>query len=59
MSSRPTRQILDLVFIVNECLDSKLRSGSPWVICRLDIEKSYNHELGLLAVLVWRNAVLE
>ena len=37
------RQILDPIFIANECLDSRLRSKEPGILCKMDVEKAYNH----------------
>jgi hypothetical protein len=37
------RQILVFVLIANECIDSRLRSEVPGVLCKFDIEKAFDH----------------
>lgn len=37
------RQILDLVFIINEYLDGRLRSSDTGIVFKLNMEKAYDH----------------
>ncbi|KAL6326865.1 hypothetical protein AAG906_012140 [Vitis piasezkii] len=37
------RQILDAVLVANEAIDSRKRNGGAGYVCKLDIEKAYDH----------------
>ena len=37
------RQILDTALIANEAIDSMLKRNESEVLCKLDIEKAYDH----------------
>ena len=37
------KQILDSVLIASECIDSRLKSGIPSVLCKFNVEKVYDH----------------
>jgi len=37
------RQIMDASLIANECIDHYLRTNHLRILCKLDIEKAYDH----------------
>ena len=37
------RQILDAILVANEVVDSVLRSNRSAILCKLDLEKAYDH----------------
>ena len=37
------RQILDSMLIASECVDSRLKENLPGILCKLDLEKVYDH----------------
>ncbi|WMV36298.1 hypothetical protein MTR67_029683 [Solanum verrucosum] len=37
------RQIMDAVLIANEAVDSKISQKKPGILCKLDIEKAFDH----------------
>jgi hypothetical protein len=37
------RQILHYVLVANECVDNHIQSGGPRLLCKLDLEKAYDH----------------
>lgn len=37
------RQILDVALVANEVVDSRRKKGVPGILCKLDLEKTYDH----------------
>lgn len=37
------RQIMDAILIANECVEATQRSNNPGILCKLDIQKAYDH----------------
>ena len=35
------RHILDSSLVANDCFASRLKTGKPWLFCKLDVEKTY------------------
>ena len=54
------RQILDSFLIASKCIDSRLKLGVPGVLCKLDVEKAYDHvSWGFLMYMLQRYGFLE
>jgi len=37
------RQIIDATLIASECVDTRVKGDDPGIMCKLDIEKAYDH----------------
>lgn len=37
------RTMMDGVLCANECINARIREGKPGVLCKLDLEKAYDH----------------
>ena len=37
------KQILDVVLIASEAIDSRLKSNLFWLVLKMDIERAYDH----------------
>ena len=37
------KQFLNPILITNECLNSRLKTGLPRLLCKLNVEKAFDH----------------
>nr|CAN74099.1 hypothetical protein VITISV_028591 [Vitis vinifera] len=44
------RQILDAILVANEAIDSRKRSVGTGLVCKLDIEKAYDHKSEIIPI---------
>ena len=50
------KQFLNPILITNECLNSRLKTGLPRLLCKLNVEKAFDHvNWGFLMQLLERN----
>lgn len=36
-------KIMDVALVANEAMDSRLKQNIPGILCKLDMEKAYDH----------------
>ena len=48
------RQILDSILIASECIDSRLKSRIPGVLCKLDVRRYDHVSWDFLMYMLWR-----
>ena len=37
------RQIMDVALLASQCIDARRQNGIPGIMCKLDIQKAYDH----------------
>lgn len=43
MTSIKGKQIMEAILVANECVDVRTISKDPEILCKIDIEKTYDH----------------